>query len=361
MGTLTINLSAITGNFKKIQGVAASNCAVAAVVKANAYGCGTAAVASALHKAGADKFFIATLTEGLELRTIVGKNPDIYMLNGFDPAHADLYTEENIRPVLNSVGEIEAYSKLASQKGEALPAILHIDTGMNRLGLEKQDVTMLADQSEKLGGIDVQYVMSHFACSDEKNHPMNESQYDVFREAVKAFPNVPQSLANSSGIFRSPDYHFDLVRPGMCLYGLNPTPETYNPMVSAVSLGVEVLQVKDAKAGETCGYNATHCFENNAKLAIVSMGYADGFLRELSNKGALYCKGHRCPVRGRVSMDLTIVDLSEVPENDLPKPGDMLEVLGEHQSADDIAADCGTIGYEIFTSLSRRYQRVYKD
>ena len=358
MGTLTVDLAAISANYQQIQSITGRNCAVSAVVKANAYGCGMAPVASALRQAGAAKFFIATLPEGLELRTIIGEEPEVYMLGGFDPENSDLYTAENITPVLNSLDEIESYSALASENGKSLPAILHIDTGMNRLGLEKQD---LATVQEKLQGIDVQYVMSHFACADEKDAPMNEAQYETFKAAAETFPNIPKSLANSSGIFRSPDYHFDMVRPGMSLYGLNPTPETDNPMHRAVTLNVEVLQVKDVEGGETCGYGATHRFGNNSKLAILSMGYADGFLRSLSNNGALYWKNYKCPVRGVVSMDLTIVDLSAVPENELPTPGDMLEVIGPNQSADDLAAACGTIGYEILTSLSRRYQRVYKD
>jgi alanine racemase len=334
------------------------DCAAAVVVKANAYGLGVAPVAAALQKAGADKFFIATLAEALELRTIVGKKPDIYMLHGFEEAGCDLYKAEAITPVLSSVHEIESYAAFAAREETAFPAVIHIDTGMNRLGLKKQDMEKTAS---KLGSIDLRYVMSHFACADEKNHPMNEAQYKAFQAAAQMFPGTKKSLANSAGIFRSPEYHFDMIRPGMSLYGLNPTPETKNPMHPAIELAVEILQVKDTEDGETCGYNATYRFKKKQKLAIVSMGYADGFPRSLSNTGALYWKGHKCPLRGRVSMDLTTVDLSAVPENDLPGPGDMLEVIGPNQSADDLAADAGTIGYEILTSLSRRYQRIYKN
>ncbi len=358
MGTITVDLNAITANYQQIQSITGSDCTVSAVVKANAYGCGIAPVAAALQNAGADKFLIATLPEGLELRSIIGENPTIYMLGGFDPENSDLYTAEKITPILNSIGEIENYAAFASKSDQALPAIIHIDTGMNRLGLEKQD---LVKASEKLDGIDVQYVMSHLACADEKHHAMNEAQYETFKAAAETFPNLPKSLANSSGIFRSPNYHFDMVRPGMSLYGLNPTPETKNPMQPAVTLEIEILQIREARGGETCGYGATHRFEKNCKLATVSMGYADGFIRALSNKGALYWKDYKCPVRGIVSMDLTIVDLSAVPENELPAPGDMLKVIGPNQSAGDLAVACGTIGYEILTSLGRRYNRVYKN
>ncbi len=361
MGSLTINLGAISANYKQIQGMTGANCEVAAAIKANAYGLGMAPVAEALQQAGCIKFFIATLPEALELRTIIGEQADIYMLNGFDPAHGNLYADEEITPVLASADEVEAYNALASESGKDLSAILHIDTGMNRLGIEMKDVETLANNPDKGDHLDIHYVMSHFACADEKDHPMNNAQYETFITVAKHFPDMKKSLANSSGTFRSNDYHFDLVRPGMALYGLNPMPEADNPMHPVVTLEVQVLQVKEALAGETCGYGATHRFEKNTPLAIVSMGYADGFFRELSNNGALYWKRYRCPVRGRVSMDLTIVDLSAVPENERPTPGDMLEVIGKNQSADDIASDCGTIGYEFLTSLSRRYKRIYQD
>ena len=357
MGRLTVNLDAITKNFREIQTLVGPDCAVSAVVKANAYGCGVAPVGQALEEAGADKFFVATLPEALELRTILESDAAVFMLNGFRSSDAQLYVQEDITPVLSSMPEVENYAKLAAEQGRKLPAIVHIDTGMNRLGLEDNDLEALP---QKLEGLDVKYMMSHFACSDEKDHPKNQQQYESFKKSAAPFTGIKKSLSNSSGIFRSKDYHFDMVRPGMCLYGLNPTPETDNPMNAVVNVEVPVLQVRRAQKEETCGYGATYSFKKDTKLAVVEMGYADGYLRHLSNEGALYWKGYACPVRGRVSMDLTIVDLSSVPENNLPAVGDMMEVIGPHQSGDDIAQACGTIGYEIFTSLSRRYERVYK-
>lgn len=358
MGRLTVDLAAIVKNYQQIQTLVGDNCAASAVVKANAYGCGVAPVSQILERAGADKFFVATLPEALELRTILESDAAVFMLNGFRSSDAQLYLQESITPVLSSMPEVENYAKLAAEQGRKLPAIVHIDTGMNRLGLEEKDIEILPD---KLDGIDVQYIMSHFACSDEKDHSKNQQQYESFKERTQGFSGIKRSLSNSSGIFRSGDYHFDMVRPGMCLYGLNPTPEADNPMSAAVKVEVPVLQVRQAQKGEACGYGATYSFDQNTMLAVVEMGYADGYLRHLSNNGSLYWKGHECPVRGRVSMDLTIVDLSSVPENDLPSAGDMMEAIGGHQSGDDVAEACGTIGYEIFTSLSRRYERVYKD
>lgn len=357
MGRLTIGLSALTENYQKIQTMVGGQCTAAAVVKANAYGCGIAPVSQALEAAGARHFFVATLPEALELRTILESDAAVYMLNGFQHQDEQLYVAENIIPVLSSAAEIEHYAALAAKQGRTLPAVIHIDTGMNRLGLEPGDLETLP---EKLSGFDVRLVMSHFASSDEKDSPQNARQYAAFKKCGAGFPKTPKSLSNSSAIFRSPDYHFDMVRPGMCLYGLNPTPVQDNPMRRVVKIDVPVLQVREVQKGETCGYGATYRFENKTRLAIVSMGYADGYLRHLSNKGTLYWKEYACPVRGRVSMDLTIVDLSAVPERETPAPGDMMEVIGAHQSADDVAAAGGTIGYEILTSLSRRYQRVYK-
>lgn len=361
MGIITVNIGKITENYKKIQSLTGDGCEVAAVVKANAYGCGIAPVSEALYAQGARQFFVATLPEGLELRTIIGDEASIYVLNGLNPEYVALYAQERIAPILNSVPEIETYAKLCQDRQKNLPAIIHIDTGMNRLGLDQSEREWLTKNQDHLKDIDLQYVMSHFASSDQKDHPMNKAQYAAFETASANFKNIKKSLANSSGIFRTDKYHFDQVRPGMCLYGLNPTPEQENPMQAALELTVPVLQVKEAQAGETCGYNATYRFEKNTKLAIVPNGYADGFLRSLSNKGTLYWKNYACPVRGRVSMDLTIIDLSAIPENELPEPGEHIEVFGQNQSADDLAKACDTIGYEMLTSLSRRHKRLYID
>ncbi len=347
-GKLDIDLSAISANYASIQAKAGKNCEVAAVVKANAYGLGMAAVAPALRGAGAKTFFVATLPEAIELRSVLGAEGMIAMLNGFIGSHASIYRSERITPILNSLEDAAAYRAASGLP----PPIIHIDTGMNRLGIRPEDIEALSDINPSL-------VMSHFACSDEDS-PMNEAQFEAFKKAAAKFSKAKKSLCNSSGIFRSDAYHFDLVRPGMALYGLNPTPDKINPMRPVVKISVPVLQIRKSQKGESAGYNATYRFEKETPLAIVSLGYADGFLRALSNKGTLYWNGIACPVRGRVSMDLTIVDLSNVPESHRPHQGDMMEVIGRHQSADDIAAACGTIGYEILTSLSRRYERNYK-
>ena len=350
-GCLTIDLGALARNYRTIQNMVGENCTASAVVKADAYGLGVAPVAKALLENGTESFFVANLDEASALRGILGEGAVIYTLNGFEAECTSVYEGEGITPVLNSLEDVQAFGA----HGQDLPApALHIDTGMNRLGIR-------ADRLDALQGQDFSLVMSHFACADEKDHSMNAAQFEVFQAAAKHFPGTKKSLANSSGVFRSNTYHFDMVRPGMCLYGLNPRPETKNPMEAVVSLSVPILQIRDTAPGETCGYNATYRFKNKTRLAVVALGYADGFLRSLSNAGALYWRGIPCPVRGRVSMDLTIIDLGAVPENDLPRAGDMVEVIGPHQSADDLAASAGTIGYEILTSLGARHLRHYMD
>jgi alanine racemase len=240
-----------------------------------------------------------------------------------------------------------------------LPAIIQFDTGMNRLGLGPDETRRLIDHTDLLEGVDVIMIMSHFLAADEAGDPHTPAQAARFAEIARHFPRALKSLSNSAGIFRDQDYHYDVVRPGMALYGLNPVPHESNPMQPVVSLHVPVLQTRLVKKGDVVGYSATYTFTQDTPMATVAMGYADGFLRSLSNKASLFWKGYPCPVRGRVSMDLVTVSLENIPEGQCPHDGDMLEVIGPHQSADALAACAGTIGYEILTSLGQRYRRVY--
>ena len=230
---------------------------------------------------------------------------------------------------------------------------------MNRLGFGLDETPVLLEDLGRLEGLDVKMIISHFACADEKDHEMNDAQYERFKAVAAHFPKAQKSLANSSGVFRDPRYHFNVARPGMALYGLNPTPEAPNPMRPVVSLDVRVLQIREVKAGETTGYGASYRHEKDTVTATVAMGYADGILRALSNKGRLYWQGQALSILGRVSMDSITIDLGGLAESKRPKVGDYLEVIGPHQSADDLATQAGTIGYEILTSLGERYERVY--
>ncbi len=360
MTTLTINIAAVSANYRAIQERVGPNCTVSGVVKANAYGLGVGPVSQGLYEEGCRLFFTATLPEALELRVILGEKPTIATLNGCDPVNIDLYKEANITPVLNHEGELNAYKAAAHAAERPLAAILQLDTGMNRLGFDAGTIHDLANDPDAFAGLDILYIMSHFACADEPDHPKNAEQYNLFLKTASAWPDLPKSICNSFGTYQNADWHLDMVRPGMALYGLNPTPYKPNPMQPVVKLETPILQIREAQKGEACGYNATFRFNKKTKLAIVSMGYADGILRSLTNKGALYWKGIRCPIRGRVSMDLVIVDLGAVPEKDLAIVGDTLEVIGPHQSADNLAHAAGTIGYEILTALGHRYERRYE-
>ncbi len=341
---LEIDLGAIAKNYRIID--ALGNAQTACVIKADAYGLGMVQVAPILEKAGCRLFCVATLEEGITLRQILPQ-AEIVILGGFYKGAEREYTHHNLIPVLNSPEEVER------AQGQAR-VILHFDTGMNRLGISKDEFDL-----EHYNALNIMCIMSHFACADEESHPMNEVQYQNFTAIAAHFPNIPKSLANSSGAFRDPKYHHDIVRSGMALYGLNPTPEQSNPMHPVVKLSPRIIQIRQAKVGDIVGYGATHCFDKDTKLATVSFGYADGISRALSSKGALYWKNYKLPITGRVSMDSISVDLSAIPENEMPTASDYLECLGENQRADDLATAAGTIGYEILTSLGNRYQRIY--
>ncbi|MGB0719902.1 MAG: alanine racemase [Bdellovibrionales bacterium] len=359
MARLTIDLTALRHNYRLIAQMVGANCKTAAVVKANAYGTGLTAAAQALQREGCDLFFVATLPEALELRTIIGDGPQIAMLNGFDAHRAALYTQNAIIPVIHDPASLKAYKTFGQSTNDQLPTILHLDTGINRLGFDAKQSRDMLNDPRAFDGVDVLYLMTHFCSAEDTGTDSPARQFESFTALARLAPEVKISACNSAALFRNQDWHGDMVRPGMALYGLNPTPDRPNPMRPVVRLEAEILQIREAQNGEACGYNETYRFDENTRLAVVSYGYADGFLRSLSNAGHLYWNGYACPVRGRVSMDLTIVELPDLPENDMPQAGDMMEIIGPHQSADDLAAQAGTIGYEILTSLSRRAERVY--
>lgn len=359
-GNLRINLGVLRENYRSLVSKVGASCEVSAVVKADSYGLGAGVIAEALREEGCRKYFVACLDEAMELRNAY-PDIEIMILNGFYTSGADLYAAHNLTPVLGSFLEVDGYRELARTLGRRLPAYLHFNTRMNRLGFSIREGKELVEDMSRLDGLDIKCVMSHLACADEPDHPMNKTQLEVFQESARHFPSMQKALCNSSGIFLGPEYHFDMVRPGMALYGLNPTPGKENPMRSVVSLEVPIIRTRIVYDGAHVGYGATYRFDKDTLLATVAAGYADGLFRSLSNSGALYYKGYKCPIRGRVSMDLTTVDLSGMPEGVRPGPGDFLEVLGDNQSADDLATDAGTVGYEVLTNLGNRYKREYME
>jgi alanine racemase len=354
---LTVDLGAIAANWAALAARHPGG-AVAGVVKADAYGLGAAPVARALLAAGCRHFFVAHLAEGVAVRAALGPGPMVAVLNGFPPG-AD--AGAGLLPVLNSLADAAAWTAAARAAGRALPAILHIDTGMARLGLEAREVARLAAEPALLAGLDLRFVMTHLACADEPEHPLNAMQLARFEAACARLPpavrEAPRSLANSSGLFLGPRFASDLARPGCALYGVNPTPGVPNPMRQVASLVAPVLQLREVAAGESVGYGATWVAARPSRIATVAAGYADGYLRALSGRAAGSFAGQAVPLVGRVSMDLTTFDVTEALGI---APGDMIELIGPDNTPDDVAARAGTIGYEILTALGARYRREYR-
>lgn len=353
---LEINLTAVTHNYHFLKSqLKTAQCA--AVVKADAYGLGLETITPILKSAGCQNFFVAVLEEALSLRALFSDG-EIYAFNGLFPGTQSLYSQNHITPVLNDLGQIALWQNWAKSIGRPLPAIIQIDTGMWRVGLPPQEVMQLAAEPERLEGLEIRYILSHLACSEQQNHPKNNQQLESFRHALSLFPQTRGSFANSHGIFLGPQYHFDLVRPGRSLYGLSCRASEAHGMKSAVRVYARIVQISEPSRGETIGYDATYHVKDRMKLATLSIGYADGFARSLTNCGIVYIGNTPAPVVGRVSMDLITVDVSKVPAHDL-YPGGWAEIIGEHISADDLANAAGTNSREILVNLGKRYHRLY--
>jgi len=353
---LGIDLDALAENYGILAAQAASGIGCAAVVKADAYGLGVDRVAASLFAAGCRQFFVAQLEEGIELRGLL-PGAEIHVLGGLLPGLENDFQAHRLTPTLNSLGEIEIWARRARQ-GNALAADLHVDTGMRRLGLPPDELDRLAREPDRLTGIQLSLLISHLACAEQRDHPLNARQLADFRLARDRLPAAPASFANSSGIFLGADYHFDLLRPGVALYGANPTPDRKNPMRPVVRLRSRIWQVRNAGPGETVGYGATHEVTEPTRIATVALGYGDGHPRALSNRGEVYVGGQAAPVIGRISMDSTTVDVSGLPE-DRVRPGTLVDVIGPNNPIDAVAASAGTVAYELLTQLGRRYHRTY--
>ena len=352
---LTIDLDAIAANYRLLRSQLA-RAACGAAVKADAYGLGACQVAPALARAGCRELFVAHLDEGVVLRPLLPAAA-IHVLNGVLPGEEAEFAAHGLIPVLNSLAQIDRWAKWG-RAHRALPAAIHVDTGMSRLGLEESDLDIVANDPARLEGIDLHLVMSHLACAEEPDNPMNAAQRAAFEQARQRLPPARASLANSSGIFLGPDYQFDLARPGAALYGVNPTPGRPNPMSSVVRLEGCIIQVRDIDRPRTVGYGAAHPIRRRSKIATVAIGYADGYLRSLSGRGKCRLAGFEVPIVGRVSMDLITVDVTDVPAGQAVE-GAVVEAIGPGHTVDDVAEMAGTNGYEILTSLGPRYRRRY--
>jgi alanine racemase len=361
-GLLTIDLAAIEANWKKLCGMTIPvECA--AVVKADAYGCGLDEVATRLAKAGCKTFFVADLGEGRRVRA---RAPEavIYVLDGVLPGTSRALADAYLRPVINGPAELAEWDTFVASNNWRGGAALHIDTGMNRLGLTTDEAVALAERT-RTENHGFTLLMSHLACADTPDHPLNDKQIRLFREIRVMFRGIPSSLANSSGIFLGGTLHCDLVRPGIALYGGNPTPGRKNPMRPVVELKGRIIQVRSVNKGESVGYGATFNTGRPSKLAIVAVGYGDGYLRAAAaGKGKpsaqVIVAGKHCQLAGRVSMDLIAIDVTDLPDGSARR-GDLVALIGADIGIDELAASCGTIGYEVLTNLGRRYARDYKD
>jgi alanine racemase len=357
-GILAIDLAALAKNWKALaKRVVPADCG--AVVKADAYGCGIEAVAGHLAKAGCASFFVAHLAEARRVRR-AAPHATVYVLNGFAPGSAPAFAEINALPVIGSLDEYIEWDAFRIASGWRGGAALHFDTGMNRLGLPLDQVPTFTTRM-KTPEHGITLVMSHLACADAPEHPLNAKQIAAFRDLRYQFRGTPTSLANSSGIFLGPAAHCDVVRPGAALYGVNPTPKAQNLMEQVVTLKGRIVQVREVARGEPVGYGAAWVATKATRLALVAIGYADGYLRAAGAPKArteAIIANRRCALVGRISMDLTAFDVTGLPGAQVAR-GAFATLIGDGITVDELAAHSNTIGYEVLTALGRRHRRVW--
>lgn len=347
--TLRVDLDALARNYRLLREHAApAECA--AVVKANAYGLGVEPVVRRLLREGCKRFFVATAAEAHELRTLA-PTAEIAVFEGALASTVDALAKLDVRPVLNTVEQVERW------RGRG-PALLHLDTGMNRLGLGSNDVAALAVRKDVLADLELDFVITHLACADTPGHPLNAEQLARFERMRRLLPSAPTSIGNSAGTLIDAAHRGDLVRPGIALYGGNPFSDRPNPMTPVVTLTAPILQLRDISDAQTVGYGATYLASPPARLAVVGIGYADGYPRRLGNGGVAAIDGRRVPVVGRVSMDLICVDVTALPRDSV-RVGDPVELIGRTVGLDEVATAAGTISYEILTGLGHRLVRDF--
>lgn len=357
VGDLQIDLSAVQANWRRFSTLA-PGCDVAAMVKADGYGLGAGEVGPALAEAGCREFFVAEPGEAIALRAVL---PDahIFVLAGVAAGAEAVFDEYRLVPVLISLEQVDRWATHARTLGHRVTASVHVDTGMNRTGLDRHDTDALLADPGRLDGIDVVHVMSHLACADEPDHEFNVVQRERFVHVRERLTSGRASLANSAGVGLGAGYHFDHVRPGVGLYGADPTPDGRLALAPVVSLHAPVVQVRSSRPGDTVGYGATHRVTGERRLATVAAGYGDGYHRSASGRGHVAFGGRRAPIVGRVSMDLLTVDITDLPDHVRVEAGTPAELIGDTVTIDHVASAAGTIAYEVLTNLGRRYTRSY--
>ena len=356
---LKIDLTALRHNYRLLRSQVGS-AACGAAVKADAYGLGALRVSQALVEEGCRHLFVAHLEEAIALRAHIPDSVAIYVMHGSPIGYEAEFLEYHCIPVLNSAEQILAWRDLAETKQTKLPAVIQLDTGMSRMGLSGAEVLAWLADPDFIRGIQLQYLMSHLACAEDQQDPMNAQQLALFNRLRAQLPTCGATLANSSGVFLGKDFHFDLVRPGAALYGIAPVAGQPNPMRAVAHLQGKILQTREIAAGTGVGYGLSWRSTQPSRIATVAVGYADGWLRALSNRGVVHIDGIAAPMVGNVSMDTITIDVSHIPLNKTV-PGALVDLISRDNTADQVAARAGTIGYEILTSLGLRYQREYFD
>jgi len=354
---LYVDLDALAANYRLIASLA-GGAQTTPVVKADAYGLGVAPVAARLWAEGARAFFVSRVSEGVALRSALGpaRPATVWVFDGCPPGAAATLAGADLTPVLNTLTQIDDWGLHARSLGRRLSAALHIDTGMNRLGLRPEEARALAFAPDRLRPLELELIVSHLACGGQADHSMNAEQLACFVNACALYPGVPRSLAASGGVFLGPDYHLDRVRPGVSLYGGGPFGSVEPRLATVATLRAPILQVRNVPPGEVVGYGADFTATQAMRIAIVAAGYADGVLRSLSPGAYGSLDGKACRFVGRISMDLIALDVTDIPN---AQPGASVELIGSTVPLDDVARRAGTISYEMLTRIGARVTRVY--
>jgi alanine racemase len=354
---LVIDLEAVSHNYRTLCARLKKGAFCAAVLKANAYGMGVKEVSSHLYQIGCRHFFLAHLTEAIELQCFVGQDASIYVLNGLRQGDEAVYARYNLIPVLSDPAQVQIWNAFSKKKQKCLKAALHFDTGMTRTGIPSQHIKSL--DLANLSHTEIVCVMSHLACAYQASHPMNETQRLLFESIQSRFPFALASLSGSGGFFIAPKYHYDLIRAGLALTGCRSTMAGRDyALKPALKAYAQILQINEIARGESIGYDATFTALQPSRIATVGVGYADGYLRSLSNRGEVYFDGHSLPVVGRISMDLFTIDVTDVPSTQI-HAGDWVELFGDNIHADKLAEKAGTVSWELFTRMGARFERFY--
>lgn len=359
---LVVNLQATVANYTILSQFAGKT-ECAAVLKADAYGLGAVPIALRLHKEGCRKFFVAYADEGIQVRQAFiqfGLEADIIVLNGLFPGVEAVFSDYHLIPTLTDLDQVTRWQIHCKLMGSKLPAVLHVDTGMARTGLSMKELQSLADTPQLLDGIDLKLVISQMVYSHKENPVYSAFQRQRFDSALRLLPKVPASLAKSGAVFLGSDYHYQLVRPGIGLHGVNPTMESKNPLVPVVSLWAKVYQIQEITKGQTVGYSQTFEATDRMKIATLAIGYADGYPWGMANKGYVYFGQYKAPIVGRISMDLITVDVTHVPDM-LVHQGAWAQLIGQDVTIEKIAEVVGTVPYEVLLGLGKRFQRIYTE